>query len=87
MTTMQYSWRHPLAQEVREQGREEGREEGRVEAFTETTLRILELRGIPVAAAVRERVESCTDLHQLTARSERAVLAGSADEEFIGPNG
>lgn len=31
MTAIQYFWRHPLAEQVREEGHEEGREEGREE--------------------------------------------------------
>ncbi|CAM5708553.1 hypothetical protein [Streptomyces aurantiogriseus] len=80
MTAMQYFWRHPLAEEVRE----EGREEGRIEDRAEMTLRILELRGIPVPDAVRERVESCTDLEKLTVWSERAVHAATAEDLFDG---
>ena len=85
MTAMQYFWRHPLAQEVRE----EGREEGRVEDRAKITLRILELRGIPVPDAVRERVQACTDLENLTVWSERAVHATTADDLFAAeePNG
>lgn len=82
MTAMQYFWRHPLAEEVREQGREEGREEGRVADRVEMTLRILEWRDIPVPDAVRERVESCTDLDQLAIWSQRAVRAAVADDLF-----
>ncbi|MDR6979770.1 hypothetical protein J2X68_006507 [Streptomyces sp. 3330] len=83
MTAMQYFWRHPLAQEVRE----EGREEGRVAERADMTLRILEWRGISVPDAVRERVESCTDLDQLTIWSQRAVHATAADDLFADPNG
>ncbi|MFE9627021.1 hypothetical protein [Streptomyces sp. NPDC006527] len=78
MTTMQYFWRHPLAQEVREQGREEGRIADRAEM----ALRILEWRGIPVPDAVRTRVEACTDLDRLTAWSKRAVHATTAEDLF-----
>ncbi|MFI6039411.1 hypothetical protein ACIBBD_35880 [Streptomyces sp. NPDC051315] len=78
MTTMQYFWRHPLAQEVREQGREEGR----IAERAEMTLRILEWRGIPVPDTVRARVEACTDLDRLTAWSERAVRATIAEDLF-----
>lgn len=84
MTAMQYFWRHPLAEEVREQGREQGREEGRVADRADMTLRILEWRGIPVPDAVRERVESCTDLDRLTTWSQRAVHATTADDLFDG---
>ncbi|MGM9382542.1 hypothetical protein [Streptomyces antibioticus] len=82
MTAMQYFWRHPLAQEVREQGREEGKEAGRVEMLAETILNILRWRGIEVPDTVRTRVESCTDLDLLTTWSERAVHATTAHDLF-----
>ncbi|SMF61929.1 hypothetical protein [Streptomyces sp. Amel2xC10] len=82
MTAMQYFWRHPLAQEVREQGREEGKEVGRVEMLAETILNILRWRGIEVPDTVRTRVESCTDLDLLTHWSERAVHATTAHDLF-----
>ncbi|WP_432171080.1 hypothetical protein [Streptomyces sp. 1222.5] len=44
------------------------------------TLRILEWRGIPVSDEVRERVESCTDLHQLETWAQRAVHGTEATE-------
>lgn len=74
MTQMQYFWRHPLAQQVRE--------EGRVEKSAEMTLRILEWRGIPVPDAVRERVQACSDLEQLDTWAQRAVHATSAADLF-----
>lgn len=46
------------------------------------TLRILEWRGIPVPDAVRTRVESCADLDRLTAWSQRAVHATTAEDLF-----
>ncbi|MFE7930339.1 hypothetical protein ACFU6S_16665 [Streptomyces sp. NPDC057456] len=78
MTAMLYFWRHPLAQEVRE----EGREEGRVRERAEMTLRILEWRGITVPEDVRARVEACTDSDQLAVWSERAVHATGAAQLF-----
>ncbi|MFF7528501.1 hypothetical protein ACFZB2_05235 [Streptomyces bobili] len=74
MMPIQYFWRHPLAEEVRE--------EGRVEALAEVTLRILRVRGIDVPDDVRARVEACTDLDQLIRWSERAVHAARADDLF-----
>ncbi|MEU3612787.1 hypothetical protein ABZ725_10820 [Streptomyces sp. NPDC006872] len=74
MTTMQYFWRHPLAQEVRGQGVEQGK----IEKSVEMTLSILRWRGIEVPDHVRE---------QLTVWSERAVHATVADDLFAGPNG
>ncbi|PTM91265.1 hypothetical protein [Streptomyces sp. VMFN-G11Ma] len=75
MTAMQYFWRHPLAEQVRE--------EGRVQAKAEMTLRILEWRGIAVPDEVRERVESCTDLDRLELWAQRAVHAADAAELFV----
>jgi len=83
MTTMQYFWRHPLAEQVREEGREQGLEQGRVEAKAEMILHILQWRGIPVADAVRDRVEACTDLDQLEVWAQRAVHATDAAELFL----
>ena len=80
MTAMQYFWRHPLAEEVREGGREEGRVEDRAEMI----LNILRWRGIEVPDSVRERVTACTDFDQLTAWSRRAVHATTADDLFAG---
>ncbi|MEV1061532.1 hypothetical protein [Streptomyces sp. NPDC050263] len=87
MTTMQYFWRHPLAEEVRGQGVEQGIEQGKISNSVEMTLNILRWRGIEVPDHVRERVESCADLDQLTVWSERAVHATVADDLFAGPNG
>ncbi|MDX2675609.1 hypothetical protein [Streptomyces soliscabiei] len=78
MTAMQYFWRHPLAEEVRE----EGREEGRVRERAAMILRILEWRGVAVPDEVRARVEACTDSDQLAVWSERAVHATSVDDLF-----
>ncbi|GHI07865.1 hypothetical protein Scel_61860 [Streptomyces cellostaticus] len=90
MTAIQYFWRHPLAEQVREegreqgleQGREEGREEGRIEDRREMVLRIVEWRGIPVPDDFRERVSACTDLDQLEVWAQRAVHATEAVELF-----
>ncbi|WP_256339575.1 hypothetical protein [Streptomyces sp. 1222.5] len=46
------------------------------------TLRILERRAIPAPDAVRERVETCTDLDQLDTWARRAVHATDATELF-----
>ncbi|MET9073673.1 hypothetical protein [Streptomyces sp. NPDC004232] len=78
MTAIQYFWRHPLAEQVRE----EGREEGLVQKSRETVLRVLERRGIPVPGTIRERVEACTDLNQLEIWAQRAVHATDAAELF-----
>ncbi|MGW1912399.1 hypothetical protein ACWCQS_17180 [Streptomyces sp. NPDC002076] len=82
MTAIQYFWRHPLAEQVREEGREQGLEQGRIEDRQEMILRILEWRGIPVPDSVRERVEACADLDQLEVWAQRAVHATDATELF-----
>ncbi|MBP2050700.1 hypothetical protein J2Z21_003639 [Streptomyces griseochromogenes] len=92
MTAIQYFWRHPLAEQVREEGREQGLEEGleqgleqgRVEAKAEMVLHILQWRGIQVTDAVRERVEACTELDQLEVWAQRAVHATDSAELFAG---
>ncbi|MFG2632948.1 hypothetical protein ACGFX8_03015 [Streptomyces sp. NPDC048362] len=82
MTAIQYFWRHPLAEQVREEGREQGLEQGRIQDRQEMTLRILEWRRIPVPDTVRERVEACTDLGRLETWAQRAVHATDATELF-----
>ncbi|MGW0768638.1 hypothetical protein [Streptomyces sp. NPDC002676] len=78
MMAVQYFWRHPLAEQVRE----EGRAQGRVAARAEMVLRILGWRDVPVPDEVRERVEACTDLDQLETWARRAVHAIDAAELF-----
>ncbi|WP_333764242.1 hypothetical protein [Streptomyces sp. IBSBF 2390] len=86
MTAIQYFWCHPLAEQVREEGREQGLEQGleqgHIQSRREMTLRILGWRAIPVPDAVRERVETCTDLDQLETWARRAVHATDATELF-----
>ncbi|MFF4112598.1 hypothetical protein ACFY0P_03805 [Streptomyces sp. NPDC001714] len=82
MTAMQYFWRHPLAEQVREEGREEGREQGRIQQCAEMVLRVLEWRGIPVSDSVREQVDACTELDQLELLAQRAVHVADAAELF-----
>ncbi|MFD4504341.1 hypothetical protein [Streptomyces sp. NPDC058457] len=79
MTAMQYFWRHPLAEQVRE----EGREEGRVQERAEMVLRVLEWRGIAVSDSVRKRVDACADLDQLEIWAQRAVHVTDAAELFV----
>jgi hypothetical protein len=78
MTAIQYFWRHPLAEQVRE----EGREQGRAQAKAEMIVRILEWRNVPVSDDARERVMACTDLGRLELWAQRAVHATEATELF-----
>ncbi|GAA2228555.1 hypothetical protein GCM10010360_58950 [Streptomyces nogalater] len=72
MTAVQYFRRHPLAEQVRE--------EGRIQERQEMTLHVLEWRGIPVPDGVRERVHACTDPGQLEVWAQRALHAADAAE-------
>ena len=65
MARIQYFWRHPLAEQVREEGREEGRAEARVQERAALILRTLQWRQIDVPAQVRDRVHACTDIDEL----------------------
>jgi hypothetical protein len=90
MTAIQYFWRHPLAEQVREEGREQGleqgleqgRAEGEAAGQAKMVLRILEWRSIPVSDDVRKRVNACMDLHRLEVWAQRAVHATDAAELF-----
>ncbi|MGW3353809.1 hypothetical protein ACWDFL_00125 [Streptomyces bungoensis] len=79
MTGIQYFWRHPLAEQVREEGREEGRLLNR----REMVLRILEWQSVPVPDTVREQVNDCTDLDRLEVWIRRAMHAKDAAELFL----
>ncbi|MFD8721135.1 hypothetical protein ACFV2H_24905 [Streptomyces sp. NPDC059629] len=79
MTAIQYFWRHPLAEQVRE----EGREEGRVQERAQMVLRLLEWRCVPVSDAVREQVEACTELDRLEVWAQRAMHVTDAAELFV----
>lgn len=84
MTAIQYFWRHPLAEQVREEGREQGLEQGRVQERADMVLRLLEWRGVPVSDELRDRVRACTDLDRLEVWAQRAVHAADAAELFVG---
>ncbi|MER5179789.1 hypothetical protein ABT009_15695 [Streptomyces sp. NPDC002896] len=74
MAPVNYFFRHPVAERVRD--------EGRVQDRAEVVLQILEWRGIPVPDSVRKRVSSCSDWEQLKVWSERAVHANEASDLF-----
>lgn len=80
MTAMQYFWRHPLAEQVREEGREAGRAQERAESI----LRNLKWREIDVPDAVRERVLSSTDMDELGTWLERSYQVDDVWELFTG---
>ncbi|MEU9185241.1 hypothetical protein AB0D14_11870 [Streptomyces sp. NPDC048484] len=86
MTAIQYFWRHPLAEQVREEGREAGREagreEGRAQERAESVLRNLQWRGIDVSDVVRERVLSSSDMDELGSWLDRSYRVSDAGELF-----
>jgi len=60
------------------EGKLEGKAEGKLEGKALAILAVLEARGIPVSAAVRERVLGCTDVALLDAWVRRAAVAATA---------
>ncbi|NGO49190.1 hypothetical protein [Streptomyces ureilyticus] len=70
MTSVNYFFRNPVAQQLR------------VEERTTMILRIMESRGLEVPDSVRERVLACTDLDRLEAWVTRAVHATAAADLF-----
>jgi len=79
---IQYFWRHPLAEQVREEGREQGRREGRAQARAEIVLRILKRRQIDVPAPIRDRILASTDLDELDTWLDRSYEIADAGELF-----
>ena len=63
-------------------GRTEGKTEGRVEGEAKGILFVLEVRGIPVSADVRERITTCTDLDRIDAWLERSRTVARAEDLF-----
>ncbi|MEW1832214.1 hypothetical protein [Streptomyces sp. NPDC088196] len=78
MRNIQYFWRHPLAEQVRE----EGRREGRAQARAEIVLRILQRRQIDVPADLRDRILASTDLDELGTWLDRSYEITEAGELF-----
>jgi hypothetical protein len=70
MTSVNYFFRHPVAEQVRAQER------------TAMVLSILEWRGLDVPEPVRKRVLACADLDLLETWAERAVHAAAAEDLF-----
>ncbi|SDH48792.1 hypothetical protein [Nonomuraea jiangxiensis] len=78
MTMQNYRYKSEFAEMLREEGRAEGMAEG--EAMS--VVKVLEQRGVPVTASVRERILACTDLELLESWLIRALKATSAEELF-----
>ncbi|GAB2470248.1 hypothetical protein [Streptomyces incanus] len=71
-------YKSPLSEEIRD----EGRAEGAARRAAEDVLEILEVRGISVPEAVRERITGCGDPEILRQWHRRAVTAPTAAEIF-----
>ena len=74
MRNIQYFWRHPLAEQVREEGRAEG--------WSAAILRTLQRRQIDVPAPVRDRIVASTDLNELGTWLDRSYEIADARELF-----
>ncbi|MEU7164202.1 hypothetical protein AB0A70_06090 [Streptomyces morookaense] len=61
---------------------EETYQEGRAKERAELVLRVLEKRGVPADATVRERVTGCSDLDALGRWLDRAFIVGQAEDLF-----
>lgn len=71
-------YKSPLSEEIRD----EGRAEGEARRAAEDVLDILEVRGIDVPEAVRERITGCGDPEILRHWLRRAVTAPTAEDIF-----
>ncbi|MFB7458032.1 MULTISPECIES: hypothetical protein [unclassified Streptomyces] len=71
-------YKSPLSEEIRE----EGRAEGKARRAAEDVLDILEVRGIDVPEAARERITGCGDPEILRHWPRRAVTASTAEDVF-----
>ncbi|MFG2347278.1 hypothetical protein [Streptomyces phaeochromogenes] len=67
---------------VRETAYLEGEAKGRAEGEAKGILLVLEVRGIPVPADVRERITTCTDLDRMDAWLERSRTVERAEDLF-----
>lgn len=71
-------YKSPLSEEIRD----EGRAEGVARRAAEDVLDILEVRGIDVPDAVRDRITGCGDPEILRHWHRRAVTAPTAEDIF-----
>ena len=87
MTTINYFFRHEVAEKVREEGREEGRDEARAQERGQVVLRTLDWRGIALSDAERERVRTCGDVDRLAVWLDRAYEVTDAAALFADGDG
>jgi hypothetical protein len=76
-----------IADKLRDEGRADGHavgcREGRARATAEILLRMLDHRGWPISASLRDRVLATSDEQLLQRWFDRAVTAGSLEEAFL----
>ncbi|GAP48078.1 uncharacterized protein SAZU_2815 [Streptomyces azureus] len=78
-----WPWASPFRESyISEKIRDEGRAEGEARRAAEDVLEVLDVRGIDVPEAVRERIVSCDDPETLRRWHRRAVIAPSAEQIF-----
>jgi predicted transposase YdaD len=90
MATQTYPYVSHLRSQGREEGRQEGlaeglaegRAEGRSEARAADIVRLLDRRGIGMAAADRERILACRDAEVLDAWLDRVLTISRVSELF-----
>lgn len=87
MAPVNYFFKNPAAQLVRDEGLEEGKELGKEAGVAEgkalSVLDVLGLRGFGVSESVREQVMACQDLELLGKWLRRALSVSSAEELFL----
>lgn len=67
---------------IADQLRDEGYAEGRREGYAELLLHVLDHRGWPISASLRDRVLATFDEQLLQQWFDRALTAGSLEEVF-----
>ncbi|MFD7130426.1 hypothetical protein [Streptomyces sp. NPDC059894] len=77
-----YTPRFPGSGTIIEEAFNEGEAKGEAKGRAKAILRVLELRDIEVPEAVRERVNSCTDLDLLDTWLDRSLTASTAEDLF-----
>lgn len=75
-------WGKRLLAEAADQCRAEGRADGLVQGRAASIVDLLEVRGIPLAPPLRQRITACTDLDVLARWLRRAATAAVAEEVF-----
>jgi hypothetical protein len=75
-------WKSDFIENFVEQGLEQGREQGHVQTKREDLLKVLDLRDLRPTKEQRARVDSSTDLAQLSLWFERSLTAATAAEVF-----